>query len=128
MQNLIYALIQIIHNLGAATIVGLAATALWQPQSRQRLAAWMAAIWALQGVSGLMFGITTFSYEGHLPDIHGIAVYALMIKITCVILSIILSLLLYAKKGWDGQLLAWRILFVLGVVALASAAFLRWFS
>lgn len=128
MQNLIYALIQIIHNLGAATIVGIAATALWQPKSRQRLVAWMAAIWALQGMSGLMFGITTYFYEGHLPDIHGIAVDALTIKITCVILGIVLSLLLYAKKGWNAQLLVWRILFVLGVVALAAAAFLRWFS
>ena len=126
MQNLIYALIQVIHNLGAATIVGLSATALWQPDWRPRLAAWMAAIWALQGMSGLMFGITTYSYERHLPDIHGIAVYALAIKITCVILAIVLSLLLYAKKGRNAQL--WRILFVLGVVALAAAAFLRWFS
>ncbi len=124
MQNLTYALIQIIHNLGAATIVGLSATALWQPQ--RRLAGWVAAIWALQGVSGLMFGITTFFYEGHLPDIHGIAVDALIIKITCVILGFVLSLLLYAKKRWDAQL--WRILFALGVVALAAAAFLRWFS
>ena len=124
MQNLTYALIQIIHNLGAATIVGLSATALWQPQ--RRLAGWVAAIWALQGMSGLMFGITTYFYEGHLPDIHGIAVDALIIKITCVILGFILSLLLYAKKGWDARL--WRILFALGVVALAAAAFLRWFS
>ncbi len=124
MQNLTYALIQIIHNLGAATIVGLSATALWQPQ--RRFAGWVAAIWALQGVSGLMFGITTFFYEGHLPDIHGIAVDALIIKITCVILGFVLSLLLYAKKRWDAQL--WRILFALGVVALAAAAFLRWFS
>ncbi len=124
MQNLTYALIQIIHNLGAATIVGLSATALWQPQ--RRLAGWVAAIWALQGMSGLMFGITTYFYEKHLPDIHGIAVDALIIKITCVILGFILSLLLYAKKGWDARL--WRILFALGVVALAAAAFLRWFS
>lgn len=124
MQNLTYALIQIIHNLGAATIVGLSATALWQPQ--RRLAGWVAAIWALQGMSGLMFGITTYFYEGHLPDIHGIAVDALIIKITCVILGFVLSLLLYAKQGWGAQL--WRILFALGVVALSAAAFLRWFS
>jgi hypothetical protein len=128
MQNLLYALIQSLHNIGAAAIIGLAATALWQPQSGQRLAAWIAAVWVLQGMSGLMFGITTYSYEGHLPDIHGIAVYALTIKIICVISSIVLSLLLYAKKGWDAALLIWRILFVLGIIALAAAAFLRWFS
>ncbi len=128
MQNLIYALIQVIHNLGAAAIIGLAATALWQPALRTRLAAWIAAVWVLQGMSGLMFGITTYSYEGHLPDIHGIAVYALTIKIISVISSIVLSLLLYAKKGWDAAFLIWRILFVLGIVALAAAAFLRWFS
>lgn len=130
MQNLIYALIQFIHNVGAATIVGLAATALSQPALRPRLAVWVAAAWALQGMSGATFGITTFAYEGHLPDIHGIAVIALSVKILCVIFSFLLALLLYAKTGWDAkrQLFVWRILFVLGLVALGAAAFLRWFS
>ena len=130
MQNLIYALIQVIHNFGAASIVGIAATALCQPALRHRLAAWVAAVWALQGMSGITFGITTFAYEGHLPDIHGIAVFAVSLKIACVIFSFILALLLYAKAEWDAkrQLFVWRILFALGLLALAAAAFLRWFS
>lgn len=133
MQNLIYALIQVIHNFGAATIVGLAATALWQADAalKSRLAVVVAVVWALQGLSGMAFGAATFAYEGHLPDIHGIAVAALTIKILCVIFSFILALA-YAKyqAGWDArrQLFVWRILFLQGLVALGAAAFLRWFS
>ena len=135
MQNFVYALIQVIHNFGAATVVGTAASALWLVRGntavQHRLALLAAAAWAIQAVSGALFGITTFYFEGHLPDIHGIAVDALLIKISCAVAGFILAVI-YAKSnsGWakDKQLLIWRALLTLGVVALGSAAFLRWFS
>jgi len=56
---------------------------------------------------------------------------ALLIKISCAVAGFILAVI-YAKSdsGWakDKQLLIWRALLTLGVVALGSAAFLRWFS
>ena len=135
MQNLIYAFIQVIHNFGAATVVGAAASALWLVRGnaavQRRLALLMAVVWAMQAASGAGFGITSFYYEGHLPDIHGIAVVALLIKIVCAILGFVLAAT-YAKCGseWAArkQLFTWRASFALGAIALSSAAFLRWFS
>jgi hypothetical protein len=134
-QNLIYALIQVIHNFGAATIVGTAASALWlvrgDAAAQHRLAYLAAAAWAVQAASGALFGITTYYFEHHLPDIHGIAVDALLIKIFCALAGFILAVAyVISSSGWanDRQLLAWRVSFALGVVALGSAAFLRWFS
>lgn len=135
MQNLIYALIQVVHNFGAATVVGSAVAALWLARDnaavQHRLALLAAMAWALQAASGASFGITTFYFDGHLPDIHGIAVAALLIKIVCAILGFVLAMI-YVKRGpeWPSSkhLYIWRILFALAAVALSSAAFLRWFS
>lgn len=135
MQNLIYALIQVIHNFGAITVVGTAASALWLVRGnaavQHRLALLLAMAWAVQAASGSLFGITTFYFEGHLPDIHGIAVDALLVKIICALVGFIVAVT-YVKlhSGWapNKQLLVWRLSFAIGVVALGSAAFLRWFS
>jgi hypothetical protein len=134
-QNFIYALIQVIHNFGAATAVGAAASALWLVRGdsavRHRLAFLAAAAWAVQAASGALFGITTYYFENHLPDIHGIAVDALLIKIFCAAAGFVLAVV-YAKSGsgWskERQLSVWRVLLAIGGVALGSAAFLRWFS
>jgi len=134
-QNFIYALIQVIHNFGAVTVVGSAASALWLVRGnaavQHRLALLTAIVWAIQAASGALFGISTFYFEGHLPDIGGIAVDALLIKIFCALAGFILAFT-YVKldSGWaaDKRLLAWRVSFALGVIALGSAAFLRWFS
>ena len=135
MQNLIYALIQVIHNFGAVAVVATAASALWlmpgNAAARHRLSIIMALAWAIQAVSGALFGITTYYFEHHLPDIHGIAVDALLVKITCAVAGFGLAVS-YRKigSGWvkSKQDFAWRGLLSLGVIALAAAAFLRWFS
>jgi hypothetical protein len=134
-QNFIYALIQVIHNFGAVTVVGTAASALWLARGnaavQHRLALLAAIVWAVQAATGALFGITTFLFEGHLPDIHGIAVDALLIKIFCALVGFILAAAhLKLNAGWttNKRLFSWRVLLSLGVVALGSAAFLRWFS
>ncbi|MEO8342651.1 MAG: hypothetical protein ABI536_02430 [Gallionella sp.] len=135
LQNLTYALIQVFHNFGAVTVVGTAASALWLVRGdaavQARLALLTAIVWAVQIASGMLFGISTFYYEGHLPDIHGIAIDALFIKIGCALAGFILAIA-YIKwsAGWAApkQLLAWRALLMLGALALGCAAFLRWFS
>ena len=135
MQNLIYALIQVIHNFGAAAVAGTAASALWLVRGsvavRHRMALFMAIAWAIQIASGMLFGITTYYFEHHLPDIHGIAVDALLVKICCAVAGFVLAAAyVRLNSGWteSRQLLAWRALLTLGVIALGSAAFLRWFS
>jgi hypothetical protein len=134
-QDLIYAIIQVIHNFGAAAVVGTAASALWlvrdSAAARRRLALFMAIAWATQLASGVLFGATTYYFERHLPDIHGIAVDALLVKICCAAAGFVLAVS-YRKTGsaWlrSKQDFAWRGLLSLGVIALAAAAFLRWFS
>jgi hypothetical protein len=134
-QNLAYALIQVIHNFGAVTVVGTAASALWLVRGnaavQHRLALLAAIVWAIQAASGALFGITTLYFEGHLPDIHGIAVAALLLKIGCASAGFVLAVA-YVKwnSGWPvtKQLLAWHAMLTLGAIALGSAAFLRWFS
>ena len=134
MQNFIYALIQVVHNFGAVAVVGSAISALWLVRGdtaiQRRLALLIAMAWAIQAASGALFGIVTFYFEGQLPDIHGIAVDALVIKIACAAMGFILAISYVSYSRWavNKQVLAWRTSLVLGIVALSSAAFLRWFS
>lgn len=135
MQNFIYALIQVVHNFGAVAVVATAASAIWLVQGnalvQHRLALLIAAAWATQAASGVLFGASTFYFEGQLPDIHGIAIDALLIKIMCAAIGFVLAVI-YVKRnsGWTvtKQLFAWRAALALGAIALSSAAFLRWFS
>ena len=135
MQNLIYALIQVIHNFGAATVVGSATAAIWLAHGnagvRHRLSFLMASAWAIQAASGVMFGATTYYFEKSLPDIHGVAVDALLVKTACAAAGFVLAIVFIRHgRDWSSakQLLALRALLALGAIALASAAFLRWFS
>ncbi len=116
-------------------MVATSASALWLVRGtatvQHRLALLLAVAWAIQMASGALFGITTFIFEGHLPDIHGVAVDALIIKIICALSGFALAVFyarLNPRLSGDNILLVWRVSFVLGVVALGSAAFLRWFS
>jgi hypothetical protein len=132
-QNLIYALIQVIHNFGAAAIVGMGAYEAWLVRGSpgRRVASLLAIVWALQASSGAFFGIVTYYYDGQLPDIHGVAVDALVIKVICAAAGFALAVS-YAKwgSGWSAKTsrFIWGASFALGAVALSAAAFLRWFS
>lgn len=147
MQNLIYALIQVFHNEGAGAIVALGAYGTWMVGNRAapRLALALTLLWGLQGCTGALFGVVTFLYDHHLPDIHGIAVKALILKMLCVICGF--SLAFRARKLAQVQVagvtgnqpgagsglrqqgrLLWPVSLALGMISLGSAAFLRWFS
>lgn len=133
MQNLIYALIQVIHNFGAAAIVGIGAYRICfvRAGAAPRTALLLAVVWALQALSGVCFGIATYYYDRQLPDIHGVAVDALAVKVICAALGFALAAAC-AKwgSGWSAQRssLTWGASFALGAAALSAAAFLRWFS
>ncbi len=134
-ENLAYALVQVIHNFGAAAVVGGAVLACWPvPAGRQagrRLAGLVCLAWALQAASGAGFGAVSYYHYGRFPDIHGIAVAALAVKMLCAAAGFALSAAyLYrgAQLSAAGRERIWRWLAALGVVALTAAAFLRWFS
>ena len=146
MADFLYACIQRGHNLGAAAVVGSPAVAAWlvgssrragndrpaaSPSIRHRLAWFTLIAWSTQVVSGAGFGTTTYLLKHELPDLTGIGLAALSIKISCAVISLILALI-YLRSGarWTDrmQLLTWRALFLFGLAALMSAAFLRWYA
>ena len=130
-QNLAYAATQIVHNFGAVAVVGGAACALaWRDATVQRRLAWIVLIgWATQAASGATFGAISFYHYGKFPDIHGIAVAALGIKMACAALGFALAAWqLFAHPSAAASRQAWLVLCGLGALALSSAAVLRWFS
>jgi hypothetical protein len=130
-QNLAYAITQIVHNFGAVTVVGGAAFALLCREFEiQRELSWIVfAGWLVQAVSGLTFGAISYYYYAKFPDIFGIAVVALIVKVICAVLGITLAgRQLIAQHKEKSRRNSWFILCGLGVLALSSAAVLRWFS
>lgn len=132
-QNLSYAAIQLVHNLGAVAVVGGSMIALkWHERAMRRKLAQLVLIgWLTQAASGATFGLTTFYFHHALPDISGIATYALGIKMICATLGILLlAAYLWTGERWEEQRLdrMWISSSVLAVTAISSAAFLRWFS
>lgn len=134
-QNLSYAAIQVVHNFGAVAVVGSAFHGLWlEPAQagRRRLLAWIIlAGWTVQAVSGSAFGAVSWLYYGQFPDIHGIAIAALLLKIGCAASGFVLvAMYLYHGRRWSEQKVrtAWHTLAALAATALTAAAFLRWLS
>lgn len=133
LQSLSYAVVQVIHNFGAVAVVGGAIGAIGLGTGQQsRLLAWTVLLgWMAQGLSGGGFGAISWFYYARLPDIHGVAVAALLIKVLCAATGFTLAALyLYRGAGWSdrAQRLIWTVLALLAMVALTAAAFLRWFS
>ncbi|RPH65734.1 MAG: hypothetical protein EHM83_05680 [Burkholderiales bacterium] len=134
-ENLAYTAVQVVHNFGAAAVVGGAVFARWptaQDPVVQRWLAWLVlAGWVAQAASGSLFGAVSVHYYGQFPDIHGIAVAALGIKIAAAVVGVAVAaafLRLSARWGDTARRRAWAALTGAGVVALTAAAFLRWFS
>ncbi len=103
-----------------------------QPAPLQRNFAWLVGFgWGTQALSGMAFGAISHYYYGTFPDIHGIAIPAMIVKMLCAVSGLaMVALYLRYAEGWaDRQRhIAWQILFALGATALTAAAFLRWFS
>jgi len=138
-QNLAYSAVQVAHNFGAvATLGGSLAAMLAPPETRRKLA-WLAlAGWTTQAVSGPSFGLVSYYYYGRFPDIAGIAIAALTIKIACVAIGFLLvaaylcpcasHLTSCANCMERFRILVWPASTLLAATALTAAAFLRWFA
>src|SRR5690606_28764680 len=94
-ENLAYALVQVIHNFGAAAVVGGAVFAVWpvgQAHGVRRVLGWLVLLaWAAQAISGALFAAVSFHYYGQFPDLHGIAIVALLVKIGCALAGVALA-------------------------------------
>jgi hypothetical protein len=132
-QNLAYAVVQVAHNFGAVAVVGgsLAATKFRSLEARIKLARLALGGWVTQGASGATFGGVSYYFYHHFPNIAGIAVAALFIKMACVAVGItLLATYLLRNRNWSeaARQNAWLGSSALAVTALTAAAFLRWFS
>lgn len=135
LQDLLYALTQVVHNLGAVAVTGGAILARWPVQqgpSVQRPLAWLVLLgWALQAASGATLGAISWAFYGRFPDLHGVALAALLLKMACAATGFVLAAV-YLKyaSAWtlQRQVAVWRGLVALALAALSAAAFLRWFS
>jgi len=134
-EDLSYAMVQVVHNFGAIAVVGGATFALFpaaQSIALHRKLAWIVGFgWTTQAMSGMCFAAISYHFYAKLPDIHGIAMAALLIKILCAAFGIsiaIIYLRFSATLTKERRYLTWQLLTALGIIALTAAAFLRWFS
>ncbi len=135
LENLSYALTQVVHNFGALAVVAGAFAALKTQPDQLKLKngmAWLVLIaWGAQGATGLIFGGISLLFYGETPDLHDVAKAALGIKILCALSGFVIALLyIRGASTWseEGRRRAWHALTGLGATALTGAAFLRWFS
>jgi hypothetical protein len=131
-QNLAYSAVQVMHNFGAVAAVGGSFAAMLSPPEARRKLAWLAfAGWTTQAVSGPTFGMVTYYFDRHFPDIGGIAMTALTIKVACVAIGFLLTaaylLPCPACRERIGNWV-WPASTALAATALTAAAFLRWFA
>jgi hypothetical protein len=133
-ENLAYALTQVLHNFGAAVVVGAPFFALWPTPRLEyaRLIGWLVLVaWGVQVGSGVLFGAVSLRFYGQLPDLSTVALVALTVKVTAAFAGLLLAAVyLYRSRGGkpEGARMAFQGLFVLGVIPLTAAAFLRWFA
>ncbi|BCK86963.1 hypothetical protein MIZ01_0733 [Sideroxyarcus emersonii] len=132
-QNLSYSAIQVVHNFGAvATVAGsLIARRVRDNVARRKLAQLVLVGWLTQAVSGATFGMVSYYYYHQFPDISGIAIVALLIKMACATLGIALLIIyLWQSTRWSerGKEKAWASSSALAITAISAAAFLRWFA
>jgi hypothetical protein len=135
LENLAYALTQLFHNFGAVAVTGGSAFALWASALPRRSEAQLARLvglgWAVQVASGTGFGAVSYCFYGQFPDIHGVAVIALVTKITCAAAGLALALHSVVRgENWSEaqRRFSWWVLAALAATALTAAAFLRWYS
>jgi hypothetical protein len=133
MENLIYTLVQIAHNFGAVAVVGSPAVGWWLESKNimaNRLALLALLGWFVQGATGIGFAIISQSLKGALPEVTGIALAALLIKVSSTAIGFTLTVVLWRKGSrWSvrGRRLAWQIMLAFSTAALMAAAFLRWY-
>ncbi len=132
MVELVYTLVQAVHNLGAVAVVASPAVALGaRGEGSQRRLAWvLLAAWGIQAASGAGFAAASYGLKGALPEVEGVALAALVVKMAATASGVTLgAALLRARRlaGGRPRAVAWGLALGLAVAALLAAAPLRWY-
>lgn len=133
MENILYTCVQILHNFGAVVVVGSPAAGWWLERKNlmaSRLALFALLGWFIQGATGIGFALTSYSLKGAVPEVTGVALAALLVKIFGTVIGFTLAVLVRRKGSqWRlrSRILAWQTMLTASVAALVAAAFLRWY-
>jgi hypothetical protein len=132
--ELVYALVQVVHNLGAVVVVASPAAALWrrggEAMAERRLAWVLLAAWGLQAASGAGFAAASYGLKGQLPEVAGVALGALATKVAATVAGCALAAALLAtgrRAGARTRTVLWSVCLLPAAAALTAAAFLRWY-
>lgn len=132
LQNIAYAVAQLVHNFGSVAIVGgsICALALYRTGFASHRLTWIVLIgWGIQAVSGSTFGAISYFHYGKFPDIKGIALAALGVKILCTTIGFTFAASqLFVNFSIKSNRRIGFLQCGMGILALSSAAVLRWFS
>ncbi|MDH5229895.1 MAG: hypothetical protein OEZ58_04225 [Gammaproteobacteria bacterium] len=135
MENLLFALLQMLHNVGAVSVSACPLVILYLIQRRlifniRKILTFTLLMWLVQLFTGIGFGITSYQLYGHVPDLESFAKLALILKISCLLISIMGYSFLLFKTQTEILLnapMTWQALSLLGLIPLLSAAVLRWY-
>ena len=134
MTELVYALVQAVHNLGAVAVVASPAGALAfraRGAAIERRLAWTLLLaWGLQALSGAGFALASYGLKGQLPEVTGVALGALAVKLAATAggFGLAVALLwLRPLAAPRSRALAWGVCLGLALAALTAAAPLRWY-
>lgn len=134
MTELVYALVQAVHNLGAVAVVASPAGALAFRENgkavERRLAWTLLLAWGLQALSGAGFALASYGLKGQLPEVTGVALGALVVKLAATAggFAIAAALLwLRPLAAPRSRAVAWRVCLGLALAALTAASPLRWY-
>jgi len=134
MTELVYALVQAVHNLGAVAVVASPAVALGfrgHGGGLERRLAWALLVaWGLQAATGAGFAAASYGLKGQLPEVTGVALYSLAVKLFATVAGFsIAAMLLWVRRlsSPRSRVVAWAVCLGLAVAALLAAAPLRWY-
>ncbi len=137
MTELVYALVQAAHNLGAVAVVASPVLALglrgrYGVGGMEHRLAWsLLAAWSLQAASGAGFAAASYGLKGQLPEVTGVALVALVVKLAATVGGLGVGTFLVRTRPAGGSSAAGRAAWIAGLglalVALLAAAPLRWY-
>jgi hypothetical protein len=135
METFLYTLVQLVHNFGAAAVAGSPVAALWFGRENkialQKITWLMTLGWVIQGATGVGFAITSYTMDGAIRHVDGIAFVALALKVACTFVgAVVAGSYLITGSHWSApnQLRMWKLMVIMTLSALAAAAVLRWYS
>jgi hypothetical protein len=133
MENLTYTIVQILHNFGAVTVVGSPIAGWWLERKNlavHRLTLLALLGWMAQGATGIGFALTSYTFKGAIPEVTGIALAALLIKVFATLIGFVAAILIFKKgRQWQSRtrIRTWQSMLFLSLSALTAAGFLRWY-